>query len=239
MDFIEGLPKSIGYSVIFVVVDRLSKSAHFIPLKHPFTAASVAATFIREVVRLHGIPCSIVSDRDKMFVSLFWKEIFKLQGTTLKRSTAYHPQTDGQTEVVNRSLETYLRCFSSAQPKEWVKWLPWAKYWYNTSYHSSIRMTPFKVLYGQDPPKLISYDHGLAITFAVDEYLSRRDQVLKELRGHLLRAQQLMKAQVDGKSRDVEYMVGDRVYLKLRPYRQVTIGHKRNEKLAPRFYGPF
>lgn len=113
MDFIKGLPKSRGYSVIFVVVDRLSKAAHFIPLKHPFSASSVAEVFIREVVRLHGIPKTIISDRDKVFVSLFWRELFKSRGTTLKRSTDYHPQTDGHSEVVNWSLETYLWCFAS------------------------------------------------------------------------------------------------------------------------------
>lgn len=154
MDFIDGLPKSEGFSVIMVVVDRLGKSAHFIPFKHPYTAASVAAAFIRGIVRLHGIPKSIISDRDRVFVSHFWKEFFKYQGTTLKRSTAYNPQTDGQTEVVNRSLETYLRCFASSRPKQWARWLPWAEYWYNTSFHSSIGMTPFRVLYGRDPPAL-------------------------------------------------------------------------------------
>nr|GEV43713.1 reverse transcriptase domain-containing protein [Tanacetum cinerariifolium] len=199
MDFIDGLPKSEGYSVIMVVVDRLSKSAHFIPLKHPYTTASIAVEFICGIVRLHGIPKSIVSDRDRVFISHFQKELFKYQGTQLKQSTAYHPQTDGQTEVVNHSLETYLRCFSSSKPKQWVKWLPWAEYWYNTSFHSSIGMTPFKVLYGRGPPTIMGYDKGGATTFEVDQYLLERDEVLDELKLHLRRAQPLMKVQADGK----------------------------------------
>nr|GEU41170.1 hypothetical protein [Tanacetum cinerariifolium] len=202
--------KSKGYSVIMVVVDRLSKSTHFAPLKHPYTAASVATVFLREIIRRHGVPKSIVSDRDRVFVSHFWRELFKYHRTTLKRSTAYHPQTDGQSKVVNHSLETYLRCFASFRPNEWVKWLPWAEYWYNTSYHSRIYTTPFKALYGRDPPSMLTYDHGTALTFEADR-----------------------------KRRDVSFGVGDKVYLKLRLYRQGSVVHRASQKLASRLYGPY
>ncbi|KAA0051187.1 peroxidase 64 [Cucumis melo var. makuwa] len=127
MDFIDGLPKSAGFEAIFVVVDRMSKYAHFKALKHPYTAKSVAELFVKEVVRLHGYPRSIVSDRDRVF------------------------------EVVNRGLEAYLRCFCGERPKEWTNWLHWAEYWYNTTYNSSIGITPFQAIYGRLPPPLLYY----------------------------------------------------------------------------------
>lgn len=108
MDFIEGLPKSGGIDTIMVVMDRLTKFAHFVGLKHPFSTTSVAALLAKEIARLHGFPTSIVCNRDRVFLSIFWKELFRLQGTNLLRSTTYHPQTDGQSEKVNKSLETYL-----------------------------------------------------------------------------------------------------------------------------------
>lgn len=113
LDFIIGLPKSHGFDVVSIVVDRLSKYNHFIPLKHPYIAKRIAEIFVKEVVRLHGIPNSLLSDRDPLFVSLFWKELFHLQGTVLEMPSSYHPKMDDQTEVVNRCMETYLHCFTS------------------------------------------------------------------------------------------------------------------------------
>ena len=101
MDFIDGLPTSRGVNCILVIVDKLTKFAHFLPLAHPYTASKVALLYMNQVYRLHGFPGSIVSDRDPVFTSHFWQELFKYAGTELRLSTANHPQTDGQTERVN------------------------------------------------------------------------------------------------------------------------------------------
>jgi len=124
MDFITGLPKSEGKEVLFVVVDRFSKYAHFMTLSHPYTAHTVAKTFMESIYKLHGLPATIVSDRDSIFLSQFWNELFSLQGVNLHYSTTYHPQSDGQTEVVNRCIEGYLRCMTGEVPSQWCKcWL--------------------------------------------------------------------------------------------------------------------
>jgi len=151
LDFIEGLPLSGGSNVILVVVDRFTKYAHFLALKHPFTATKVAKCLLDSVVKLHGVPRTMVSDRDRIFLSSVWKELFTLLDTKLLYSTAYQHQTDGQTERVNQCLEMYLRCVVHHTPHKWKSWLSLAELWYNTSWHSSLGCSLFRALYGHDP----------------------------------------------------------------------------------------
>jgi len=106
-------------------------------ISHPYSIVQVAQIFVNEVVRLHGFPSSIVSNRDQLFLNHFWRQIFKHAGTKLNYSTTYHPQLDGQTKAVNCCLETYLRFMTDAHPKQWPSWLPWAEFWLNTNYSTS------------------------------------------------------------------------------------------------------
>jgi transposase InsO family protein len=122
-----------------VVVDLFSKYNLFIALKHPYTALSVAKLFILHIYRLHGLPTALVSDRDKVFTSQLWRELFRLAGVELRMSSAYHPQSDGQTERVNQCMEVFLRCFANAIPTKWYDWLRLAEFWYNTSGHSALQ----------------------------------------------------------------------------------------------------
>lgn len=148
MDFIEGLLTYGHANCIMVIVDKFSKFAHFVALHHPYTAQKVAQAFLDNVFRLHDLPSTIISDHDPIFTSTFWRELFRLAQVTLAMSSAYHPQSDGQTKCVNQCLETYLRCFVHSCPRQWLKWLPLAEYWYNTIEHSTLGKSPFQVLYG-------------------------------------------------------------------------------------------
>ena len=115
-------------------------------------------------------------------MSSFWRELFRMQGTQLKMGSAYHPESDGQTEVVNRCLETYLRCFIADQPKTWVSWVHWAEYWFNTNYHAATEKTPFEIVYGRPPPKLTRWLQGETRVEAVQRELIDRDEALRQLK---------------------------------------------------------
>jgi hypothetical protein len=239
MDFITHLPPTHNRSCVWVIVDRLTKFAHFIALPASFTAASLAPIFINEIYRLHGAPKTIVSDRDRVFVSQFWRALFHHLGISLAFSSSYHPQSDGQTEVLNRCLETYLRCFVSDEPHLWLKFLPLAEFWYNTSFHSAIGMSPFEALYGRKAPNLVHYTPGTSKINNLDELLSQKTQILKVLKENLTKAQNRMTIQANCHRQDFNFEVGQWVYLKLQPYRQHSIHQRLSHKLAKRFYGPF
>ena len=159
----------------------------------------VVEKFVKGVVKLHGMPKSIISDQDPVFMSQFWQEFFKLSGTQLKMSSSYHPQTNGQSEVVNRCVEQYLCCYAHHQPRKRSFFLPWAEFWYNTTYHASIGMTPFQALYGRLPPNIPHYLMGTTPVHAVDQNLAFRDAILRQLKTNLHAATNRMKQVADSK----------------------------------------
>jgi hypothetical protein len=228
-----------GKSIILSVVDRFSKYAHFIPLGHPYTAESVAQAFFSDIVRLHGIPQSIVSDRDPVFTSAFWRELMRLMGTKLLMSSAFHPQTDGQSEAANRVIIMYLRCFTGDRPRHWLRWLPWAEYIYNTAFQSSLRETPFRVVYGRDPPSIRSYEPGDTRVAAVAQEMEAREAFLGDVRYRLEQAQTVQKLHYDRHHRPVSFDVGDWALLRLRQRAASSLPHAPTGKLKPRYVGPY
>jgi len=147
MGFVGTLPKTVkGFDSIWVIIDRLTKPAHFVPIKTGMSMVKLAEIYIRKIVRLHGIPSSIVSDRDPRFTSMFWESLQAALGTKLWLSSAYHPQIDGQTERTIQSLEDLLRACVLEQGVSWVECLPLIEFTYNNSFHSSIGMAPFERL---------------------------------------------------------------------------------------------
>jgi hypothetical protein len=222
-----------------MVVDRFSMYGHFIALGHPYSATTVATAFFTNIVRLHGFPASIVSDRNPVFTSRVWQEMFKLSDTQLCLSSAFRPQIDGQSEVTNRVIAMYLCCLAGDRPQSWLRWLSWAEYCFNTSYQTALGTTPFQVVYGRPPPSMVSFQSEATKVSAMDRQLRDRDTFLAEIRERLLQAQARMKMVHDKGHRHVEFTPGDLVWLHLNQRAAASVRDNARTKLAPKFFGPY
>ena len=239
MDFVSGLPKSVkGHDAIWVIVDRLTKSSHFLPIKTTFSLDRLAQLYVMEIVRLHGVPVSIVSDRDPRFTSKFWNSLHKAMGTKLDFSTAFHPQTDGQSERTIQTLEDMLRACVLDLKGSWETHLPLIEFAYNNSYHSSIEMAPFEALYGRRCRSPICWNEVGERKLLGPELVQLTTEKIQLIRERLLAAQSRQKSYADNRRRDLEFQVGDHVFLKVSPSKGVMrFGNKG--KLSQRYIGPF
>ncbi|XP_057469634.1 uncharacterized protein LOC130758701 [Actinidia eriantha] len=240
MDFVLGLPRSKrGKDSVFVVVDRFSKMAHFIPCHKTDDASHVAELFFKEIVRLHGLPRTIVSDRDAKFLSYFWKTLWGKLGTKLLFSTTCHPQTDGQTEVVNRTLSTLLRAIIKKNTKTWEDCLPHVEFAYNRSVHSATKFSPFEIVYGFNPLTPLDLS-PLPLTEHVNLDGKRKAELVKQIHEKAKlnierRTEQYAKRANKGRQQ-VVFEPGDWIWLHMRKERFPT---QRKSKLLPRGDGPF
>ncbi|KAK1628482.1 hypothetical protein QYE76_002797 [Lolium multiflorum] len=239
MDFITGLPMTNKKKdMIWVIVDRLTKSAHFLAANQQDKGEKLIDLYIKEIVSKHGVPKKIVSDRGSVFTSAFWKQLHEALGSKLDYSTAYHPQTGGQTERTNQILEDMLRACALDFGGSWEEHLPLAEFSYNNSYQSSIKMAPFEALYGRKCRSPICwYEAGASKEFNPD-YVKEKQQIIDIIRDRLKIAQSRQKSYADQKRRTWEPQVGDMVYLKVSPMKGLQrFGVKG--KLSPRYIGPF
>ena len=239
MDFVLGLPKTQkGFNSIWVIVDRLTKSAHFLPVKKTFSMDQYANLYVSEIVRLHGVPLSIVSDRDPKFTSAFWKSLHKAMGTQLKFSTAFHPQTDGQSERTIQTLEDMLRACIIDFQGSWDKFLPLVEFSYNNSYQATIEMAPYEALYGRKCRSPVHWDEVGERKLLGPEIVQQTAEVVEKIRQRMLTAQSRQKSYADKRRKPLDFEVGDMVFLKISPMKGVMrFGIKG--KLNPRFIGPF
>ena len=239
MDFVVGLPKTVGqHDSVWVIVDRYTKSAHFLPVKVTFTVDQYAELYVKEIVRLHGAPKTIVSDRDPKFTSKFWEGLQRAMGTRLKFSTAFHPQTDGQTERTIQILEDMLRACVMDFGGSWSKYLPLIEFSYNNSYQSTIGVAPYEMLYGRKCRSPIHWDEMGERKYLGPESVQEAAEAIEKIRARMLASQDRQKSYADPKRRNVEFQVGDHVFLRVSPMRGVKRFGKKG-KLSPRFVGPF
>ena len=238
MDFITHLPKVGDYETILVIIDRFSKYATFVPTTKQCSAELTAQLFFKHIVKLWGVPTSIVSDRDGRFIGTFWTELFTFLGTSLNVSSSYHPQTDGQTERFNCMLEEYLRHFVTARQRNWSQLLDVAQFCFNAHTSSSTGKSPFEIVCGRQPvlPHLV--DHPYAGKNPQAHNFTREwKQTTDIARASLEKASKRMKKWADKKRRPLELRVGDQVLIKLRPG-QIRFRGRKDQRLVRKYEGP-
>ncbi|GJR81786.1 putative reverse transcriptase domain-containing protein [Tanacetum coccineum] len=239
MDFVTKLPKSSqGYDTIWVIVDRLTKSAIFVPMRETDPLDKLARMYLKEVVTRHGIPVSIICDRDPRFASNFWKSLQNALGTNLDMSIAYHPQTDGQSKMTIQTLEDMLRAYAIDFGKGWVNHLPLVEFSYNNSYHASIKAAPFEALYGQKCRSLVCWAEVGEVQLTSPEIVQETTEKIVQIKQRMQAARDRQKSYADLKRKPMEFQVGDKVMLKVLPWKGVVHFGKRG-KLNPRYVGPF
>jgi len=237
-DFITKLPLAQGYDSILVVVDQLTKMIHFIPTTKKTSAEGLAKLFRDNIWKLHGLPESIISDRGPQFMAGLMRELNRMLGIESKLSTAFHPQTDGQTERVNQELEQYLRMFIDYRQEQWPDWLGTAEFAYNNKTYSSTKMSPFKANYRQDPRMGFEMRRKGKYEGA-EKFVTKIKEIQKEAKAALGKAQEEIKKYADRKRAEVdEYKVEDLVMLSTKDLKY-QMARRRTEKLMERFVGPY
>ena len=239
MDFVSSLPLTQRkHDAIWVIIDRLTKWAHFVPVRMDYSMDRLVELYVDEVVRLHGVPLSIVSDRDPQFTSRFWKDLQSTLGTLLNFSTVFHLQKDGQSERLIQILEDMLRDCVINFPRSWDRYIPVMDFAYNNSYQASIGMTLYEALYGRKcrtPVCWIKLSEYKLIELDIVKDIEEKVQIIQQ---RLKAASDRHKSYADLKRKDIEYEVSDKVFLKVSPWRKVLRFGKKG-KLSPRFIGPY
>jgi hypothetical protein len=237
MDFITDLPLSLEKDSILVVVDRFSKMAHFLACRKELKGEEVAEIYLSNIAKLHGFPEDIVSDRGPQFMSKFWRHFHDLLGTKTNLSSAYHPQTDGQTERVNQILEQYLRCFINFHQDNWTKYLPLAELAHNNTLHSSTGQTPFFSNYGYHPKfDFLPKGSETPLNPTAEDLVTTLRQVHEQLIEELTRAQHSYKEYADKQRKEQPtFNIGDKVWLLRRNVRTT----RPSDKLDYKRLGPF